>query len=120
MEQTAAKRATLPTTQAEALKRWPRLTAHMICESLGYFTPEAAANAILHYKEGVGNWCDWYVHMAQGFNEQKLLQVGRRVIESAFHVRHHHQGYMAHYPLARALVERVREGKSGPMLASWF
>ena len=35
-----------PTTQEEVIQRFPRLVAHMICESLGYFTPLAAANAL--------------------------------------------------------------------------
>lgn len=36
----------------EVLDRYPILVAHMICESLGYFTPNAAANALLAHIEG--------------------------------------------------------------------
>lgn len=110
----------MPSTIQEALNRWPRLTAHLICDSLGYFTPEGAAHAILDYRRGEANWCEWYIHMAQGFNRDKLLEVGRKTIERAFRGRHHHRGFMAHYPQARALVEHVRRGGEGPVFASWF
>jgi hypothetical protein len=113
-----AQRAT-PESIEETLDRWPRLTAHLICGSLGYFTPQAAANAILHYRRGEPFLCEWYTHMA-GFNREKLLDVGRKVLEHAFRSRHHHRGYMAHYPQARALVEHVRRGGEGPLFASWF
>ena len=119
MEKAAVSRAA-PETIKETLNRWPRLTAHLICESLGYFTPEAAAHALLDYKHGRPDWCEWYVHMAQGFDTEKLLEVGRKVVERALRSRHHHRGYMAHYPQARALVEHVRRGGEGPLFASWF
>jgi len=35
-------------TQAEVLHRLPYLVAHLIAESLGYFTPQSAANAIAY------------------------------------------------------------------------
>ena len=38
--------------QADVLHRLPCLVAHLIAESLGYFTPEAAANAIAYYTKG--------------------------------------------------------------------
>jgi len=109
-----------PDTIQEVLERYPRLTAHLICESLGYFTPEAAANAIMHHRRKESFACEWYIHMAQGFNTQRLIEVGRKTIERAFRSRHHHQGFMAHYPQARALVEHVRGGGQGPLFASWF
>jgi hypothetical protein len=34
----------------DTIRRWPRIVAHVIAESLGYFTPEGAANALLHLK----------------------------------------------------------------------
>ena len=104
----------------EILNRWPRLTGHLICDSLGYFTPEAAANALLHHRRGEPFACEWYVHMARGFDKKKLLEVGSEAVQRAFRSRHHHRGYMAHYPQARALVEHVRRGGEGPLLASWF
>lgn len=110
----------LPQNISEALNRWPRLTAHLICHSLGYFTPEAAANALLDHKRGHPCFCEWFVHMAQSWDAGKVLEVGRKTILRAFQGRHHHYGYMAHYPQARALVEQVRRGGEGPVFASWF
>jgi hypothetical protein len=101
------------------LRRYPRLVAHLICESLGYFTPGAAANAIRAYREGETFPCEWYVHMAQGFDWAKLLEVGKKVIGRAFQYRRLHRGYMADYRLARKLVEAELQGH-GPIFASWF
>jgi|GEM_PF-1217754 len=109
-----------PQTIKETLTRYPCLVGHMICTSLGYFTPESAANALLHYIRGEPNACEWYTHMARGFNDERLLVVGREVVERAFRSRHHHYGYMAHYPQAKALVDHVRAGNEGPVFASWF
>lgn len=43
-------------TQDEVLRRWPRVVGHLIAESLGYFTPRAAANAIIMFKLGKPSW----------------------------------------------------------------
>lgn len=107
-------------TTEEVLHRWPRLVSQLICESLGYFTPRAAANAILEYKRGHAFYCEWYVHMAGGYNREKVLEVGREVIKQAIRTRKYHRGYMADYPTARALVEQVRRGGPDPLFASWF
>lgn len=60
-------------TPEEAMRRWPRLCAHMICESLGYFTPRSAALALLHMKRRSPYFCEWYSHMAQFRNERRDL-----------------------------------------------
>ncbi len=39
-------------TRDDTMQRYPRLVGHMICESLGYFTPESAANALASYIKG--------------------------------------------------------------------
>ena len=36
-------------SQSDVLQRLPCLVAHLICESLGYYTPQAAANAVVHF-----------------------------------------------------------------------
>ena len=111
---------TRPDSIKEVMDRYPRLSAHMICESLGYFTPEAAAHAILHYLQGHPFYCEWYMHMAGGEKSaDRIRDLGTKVIERAFKERHHHQGFMAHYPAARALVEEVRGGGEGPVFMSW-
>ncbi len=109
-----------PSTQQEVLARYPRLVGHLICCSLGYFTPGAAANAVVAHIRGESNGCEWYTHMAQGWDTDKLLQVGRETLASAFRQRHHHQGYMSEYRQAKALVDHVRQGGQGPVFASWF
>ena len=103
----------------EILKRYPRLAAHLICESLGYFTPGAAANALRHFKRHQPFYCEWYTHMAGGFDDAKVLEVGRLVLEKAIRRRHHHHGYMQEYQLARRLVDAELAG-NGPIFASWF
>jgi len=108
-----------PQTRVEVLRRYPRLVAHMICVSLGYFTPAAAAGALLDYIRGEPDFCEYYTHMAGGWDREKLLKVGRDVVARAFSARHHHQGFMAHYPLARQLVQDELQGQ-GPIFASWF
>jgi hypothetical protein len=109
-------------TNEEALARWPRLIAHMMCESLGYFTPGSAANALIHYKNGKGFWCEWYTHMAGGYNDDEIKKVGARVVKDAFERRHRHKGYMADYGYALKLVmtEVKRPGTTSGMLAGWF
>jgi hypothetical protein len=114
------KTKTLPATPLNVMRRYPRLTAHLICESLGYDTPHSAARSILDYIEKKPNFCEWYVHMAGGFNEEKLLKVGAETIKKSFQRRHFHYGFMAHYPQAKVLVDDVLAGGDGPTFASWF
>jgi hypothetical protein len=109
-----------PQTRGEVIQRYPCLVGHIICDSLGYFTPQSAAGALLAYIEGESYACEWYCHQAGGFNHEKLLQVGKEVVERAFKGRRQHKGYMAHYPQAKALVGHVRGGGEGPVFASWF
>ncbi len=116
------------TTQEDVLHRWPRLSSHLICESLGYMSPEHAALAILNYKRGEPHHCEWYWAM-NGFEQGRglgsefdrdLIKLNKRVIGRAIANRQDHEGYMAEYRRARALVRRQLETGEGPMLASWF
>lgn len=119
-------------TQEQVLNRWPRLIAHIICESLGYFTPKAAANAVIAYKEGNPFYCEWYTDIAVKvlrnktipYSDEKfrevLKEVNKDVIRGSFQRRHYHKGYMADYKYAKHLVDEVRQGKPGPVFASWF
>jgi hypothetical protein len=114
-------------TRDMALRRYPRLISHMICESLGYFSPLVAANALAHHINGTPFACEWYSHICscrgQGlFHDDTLVQVGRDVVKKAFERRHRHQGYMAEFEQALALVqaERQARGATAGMLASWF
>ena len=51
-------------SQADVLQRLPCLVAHLICESLGYYTPQAAANAIAYFTRGEAFFCEWYYDWA--------------------------------------------------------
>lgn len=104
---------------SDILNRYPRLAAHLICASLGYFTPERAACAIAAHKRGEPFWCEWYVDWAEK-GKISVQEVGVRAIRKAVHYRHHHTGAMASYDHARALVDHVRQGGEGPLFASWF
>jgi len=114
-------------TKDQALSRWPRIAAHMICESLGYFTPEAAANAIAFYKAGRSYACEWYSHLCNQsgkgyFDESELIRINRDVLVFAIRNRARHTGHMRDYKraLMLATVERQSPGKTHGMLASWF
>lgn len=115
--------------QDEVLRRWPRITAHMICESLGYFSPRSAANSVLAHKQDKPFFCEWYAHQAQFEPEKQLYdheaikRITHRTLKHAIERRRYHTGYMADYGLARAIVEDCREKRNdGPNmgLASWF
>jgi hypothetical protein len=113
------------------IRRYPRLTAHLICKSLGYFCPRSAANAIAHHINGEPYFCEWYCDWAAKWKRNEhletdvrelLIEVGRRALEYAARQRHHHKGYMAEYSQAMQLVlaEREAAGCTSGMLASWF
>ena len=94
------------------LKRYPRLCAHIIAESLGYATPLTAATILKDAKEGNQNWCEW---IDSCYNRDPNPAVQRAITN-----RHTHRGYMAEYTLALRIVKHHLETGEGPMLASWF
>ena len=114
------------------LKKFPRLVAHLICESLGYFTPLAAANALSYHKANEPFFCEWFSHVAQFVNNKEqrelmfdraaVLRVQKRIIGDAFRNRHTHNSYMSEHKQALALVvaELKSKGCTSQMLASWF
>lgn len=114
-------------TTLAVMRKYPRLTAHVICESLGYFTPKSAAIAIRRYIENETFACEWYSSMAYHrtkdfFDRKALLEINREVLEAAARNRHTHKGYMREYQVAMKLVQREIEsnGHTPTMLASWF
>ena len=99
-------------TPQDIMRRYPRITAHIIAESLGYATPTKAALILRDAKERKENWCEW-IYSCYGRN-------ALRAVQHAIQKRHLHKGYVSEYKLARALVDRaIREGRE-PLLASWF
>ena len=105
-------------TASETMARYPRLTAHLVCESLGYFTPTTAALAIRDHRIGRAHHCEWYSHMAG--SGRTILEIGAQTIGRAFRRRQTHRGYLAHYPHARALVEhQLRNPGHHHEFSSW-
>lgn len=117
-------------TQAEVLQRLPCLVAHLIAESLGYFTPQSAANAIAYCTKGEAFFCEWYYdwaskRFANGNTKcadvrDTVREVGELALHNASQRRSRHRGPMAEFKRALALVCHVRQGGEGPVFASWF
>ena len=112
-----------------AIKKYPRLVAHMICQSLGYFSPKSTAGALAACINKKPYYCEWYCHMAQFrndernlFHEDSVMAVTRDVPDWAFRNRHTHKEYMAEYQHAKAIVNLYIKSKHSPNfgLASWF
>ena len=116
-------------TQAEVLQHLPCLVAHLIAESLGYFTPEAAANAVAYYTKGEPFFCEWYYDWAsKRFTSGNtkcadvcgtVKEVAELAIRNAVTSRSHHRGPMAEFKRALAIVLHVRQGGEGSVFASW-
>ena len=101
-----------PETADEVMRRWPRITAHIICHSLGYATPSKAAWILLDAYLGRENWCEWV--------DACYKRDPRPAVKHAIMNRHTHEGYMADYGLAYSLVRRAIDTGEEPIFASWF
>ena len=103
----------------EALRRWPRLIAHLIAESLGYFSPESAANALLLFKRDQENYCEWFLHMAS-VGRKPICQVAADTVRRAIRGRAFHRGYIASFQFALRIVRARNATGMGPIFGSWF
>ena len=102
-----------PTNAREFMRRYPRITAHIISESLGYAPPTRAAQIGLDGMYGRENYCEW-VYSCYGKD-------ARRVLQKAIRSRHHHEGFMSWYKEgALKLVRHAIEKEEEPVFASWF
>ncbi len=111
-------------TPEGVMKKYPRITAHLIAESLGYFTPRSAAIAIIKAKNGEPFFCEWYSSIVMGrgvssWDRDETTKVTREVLDWSISNRHRHKGYMASYKQALAIVKEAIKGNN-PTLASWF
>jgi hypothetical protein len=119
----------------DIMRRYPRITAHIIAESLGYATPTRAAVILNDTKHRRENWCEWAKSKCLCFSRastmfpinesspRDLACYGRdplKAVQDAIRNRHHHKGYMSEYRHARALVDRAIKDGAEPLLASWF
>ena len=96
----------------ETMKKYPRITAHIIAESLGYATPSCAALILRDAIEGRENYCEW-IYSCYGKDPMKAVR-------NAIKRRHYHEGFMAEYKLAKKLVDHAIETGEEPLFASWF
>lgn len=96
----------------DALQRYPRIVAHMICHSLGYCTPLFAGHLVLTAAQNGTDYSEWIFSCYQSDPWPALCD--------AIEQRHHHRGYMADIEQARDLVDVTRRGGPEPAFASWF
>jgi len=101
-----------PVTRADALRRWPRIVAHVIADSLGYATPSLAARIVADATNRSPNHCEW---VDACFHGDAKSAVGRAVRR-----RHRHRDFMASYPNALYLVRQYVLTGDEPLFASWF
>ena len=96
----------------EIMKKYPRITAHIIAESLGYATPSCAARILKDAREGRENYCEWVYSC---YTTDPL-----KAVHDAIRNRHYHTGLMADYKRALGLVKRSIKTGQEPLLGSWF
>lgn len=94
------------------LKRYPRTCAAIIAYSLGYATPQCAANILKDAHDGQSNYSEWIYSC---FSTDP-----RPAVRSAIRSRHHLKGYMSDYQTALAIVRRANKDGEQPVFASWF
>ena len=96
----------------ETMKRYPRITAHIIAESLGYATPSCAARILKDAREGRENYCEWIYSC---YDKNPLMAV-----RDSIKRRHFHKGFMSDYKRAHALVKQAINEGIEPLFGSWF
>lgn len=106
------KRIWCPNNSEAVARRYPRIVAHVIAESLGYATPECAARIVFDLIRRRENWCEW-IYSCYSCDP-------RKAVAAAIQKRHFHKGYMAEYRHARHLVEEFNTTGNQPEFASWF
>jgi hypothetical protein len=99
-------------SREDVMKKYPRITAHVIAESLGYATPSCAAAILKDAREGRENYCEW-IYSCYGGDPLSAVR-------NAIKHRHTHRGFMAEYKLAKKLVDRAIETGEEPLFGSWF
>jgi hypothetical protein len=111
-------------SQEQVAQRWPRILALMITESLGYFTPRSAANALLAHKLKRTFGCEYYC-FAAGFEsdgwpkekaeyDRKLRETNENKIRYSVWCRR----YRGNYDVCQACGEyrcRIVHGATGTM-----
>ncbi len=91
---------TMPQETTDCIRRYPRLTAHIMAASLGYCTPAAAAMVLIDAKSARKNECIW-IRLCYSSNPVPAVQ-------QAFRQRHYHHGGLSDYGSARAIVDSTK------------
>ena len=92
------RKPSCPVDSVAVARRYPRVVAHVIAESLGYATPACAAGIVLDAIRGRENWCEW-IYSCYGRDPRKALS-------ATVQKRRCHKGYLAEYKLAKRLVDK--------------
>jgi len=126
-----------PVSAVQVLRRYPRLVAHLICESLGYHSPRSAAGQIAAHINGKPYFSERSGSLCGYLAKPMIAKLGRLLDDEEYHAvlvewnrddlertcarHHHHKGFMADYLTARHMVEHVRQGGEEPNmgLMSW-
>ena len=107
----------------KVIEKYPRIVAHLIAESYGYFTPISAANAIKRAKLNEPCFCEWYCDCARRYgdryDEDNVRRVTKEILNQTIQNRHYQKGSWADYRSARRIVDRAITGEH-PVFASWF
>lgn len=101
-----------PASREEVLQRYPRICAHIICESLGYCTPSSAASILLAVINKEKHYCEWLMSC---YACDPVLPV-----KNAIRRRRWHKGYMSEFFQAFDLVRHAVKTGEEPVFASWF
>ena len=107
------------------LKKYRHLIAGLIYESIGYFTPMAALQALELHREGKAYRCEWYMDMAMKrtgsgkiwrIDDSVYLAINRDIIRNTICKRHRLKNA---YRQCLAIVDRNIQGNES-IGASWF
>lgn len=91
-------------TIKDALRRWPRLVAHMVCESLGELEIEEAAVVLLTHRRGSQPINSFFVRIQSFSPGAGLEDVRECFIESTIKRRHSHESPLLSYAAVRETV----------------
>jgi hypothetical protein len=101
-----------PDSIEEYLRRYERTCATIIAFSLGYATPQCAANILRDAHRRQQNYSEW---IYECYRADPLPAV-----QAAIQSRRALKGYMADYQAALAIVRRANQTGDHPNFASWF
>lgn len=106
--------------EKELATKYPRLIAHMIAQSLGYYPVSRAVAALDHYIRKEPHFCEWHCHIADSYDREKVLEVTLSIPRVSFQNRHYHKGMMSSYQTALKMVNIYAEKGIENEFAAWF